>query len=78
MARLLDGREVVVKIKRPAIYNIMKNDTDNIVDVVNFLERVGIDTGATSGQVLHESIDYLLSESDYEKEIHNATHAKSV
>ncbi len=72
MARLLDGREVVVKIKRPAIYDVMKNDTDNIIDVVNFLEWVGIDTGATSGQVLHESIEYLLSESDYEKEIHNA------
>jgi predicted unusual protein kinase regulating ubiquinone biosynthesis (AarF/ABC1/UbiB family) len=41
MAKLLDGREVVVKIKRPNIYDIMKRDTDNIVDVVNFLERVG-------------------------------------
>ena len=72
MARLLDGREVVVKIKRPGIYDIMKRDTDNIVDVVNFLEKVGIDTGATSGLVLEESIEYLLSESDYDKEMHNA------
>jgi len=72
MAKLLDGREVVVKIKRPNIYDIMKRDTDNIVDVVNFLERIGIDTGATSGRVLEESIEYLLSESDYEKELNNA------
>jgi ubiquinone biosynthesis protein len=72
MAKLLDGREVVVKIKRPDIYDIMKRDTDNIVDVVNFLERVGIDTGATSGKVLEESIEYLLSESDYGKEMENA------
>jgi predicted unusual protein kinase regulating ubiquinone biosynthesis (AarF/ABC1/UbiB family) len=68
----LDGREVVVKIKRPNIYDIMKRDTDNIVDVVNFLEKVGVDTGTTSGRVLEESIDYLLSESDYVKEMNNA------
>ena len=72
MARILDGRDVVVKIKRPGIYDIMKRDTDNIVDVVNFLERIGIDTGATSGLVLEESIEYLLSESDYNKEMYNA------
>jgi predicted unusual protein kinase regulating ubiquinone biosynthesis (AarF/ABC1/UbiB family) len=71
-ATLLDGREVVVKIKRPDIYDIMKRDTDNIIDVVNFLEKIGIDTGATSGKVLEESIEYLLSESDYEKEMYNA------
>jgi len=71
-AKLLDGREVVVKIKRPNIYDIMKRDTDNIVDVVNFLEKVGVDTGTTSGRVLEESIDYLLSESDYVKEMNNA------
>jgi len=72
MAKLVDGREVVVKIKRPGIYDIMKRDTDNILDVVNFLERIGIDTGATSGLVLEESIEYLLSESDYDKEMYNA------
>lgn len=72
MAKLLDGREVVVKIKRPNIYDIMKRDTDNIVDVVNFLERIGVDTGATSGRVLDESIEYLLSESDYLSEMNNA------
>ena len=71
-ATLLDGREVVVKIKRPGIYDIMKNDTDNVKDIVQFLERVGVDTGTGSGYVLDESIDNLLRESDYVLEVQNA------
>ena len=71
-ARLTDGRDVVVKLKRPDIYNIMKYDTDNIIDIVTFLEKIGIDTGTSSGYVLNESIEYLLSETDYSKERENA------
>ena len=71
-AVLKNGHEVVVKLKRPDIYNIMKRDTDDVKDIVNFLEKVGVDTGATSGYVLDESIDYLLAETDYNKEIENA------
>mgnify|MGYP001165541085 FL=1 len=71
-ASLSTGEEVIVKIKRPNIYNIMKNDTDNIRQIVEFLEQVGIDTGANTGYVLDESIEYLLAESDYNKEISNA------
>ena len=44
-AVLNDGREVVVKLKRPDIYNIMKQDTDDVRDIVNLLEKIGIDTG---------------------------------
>ena len=71
-ASLSTGEEVIVKIKRPNIYNIMKNDTDNIRQIVEFLEQVGIDTGTNTGYVLDESIEYLLAESDYNKEISNA------
>ena len=71
-ARLIDGRDVVVKLKRPDIYNIMKYDTDNIIDIVTFLEKIGIDTGTSSGYILNESIEYLLSETDYANEIDNA------
>jgi len=71
-ATLFDGREVVVKIKRPGIYDTMKNDTDNVKDIVTFLERVGVDTGTGSGYVLDESIENLLRESDYHLEVSNA------
>ena len=72
MAVLQNGQKVVVKLKRPGILDIMKEDTDTIRDVVHFLERVGIDTGNSSGYVLEESIEYLLGEADYQQEIDNA------
>jgi len=71
-AVLSDGRNVVVKLKRPDIYNIMKRDTDDVRDIVNFLEKIGFDTGTGSGYVLNESIEYLLAETDYIKEMENA------
>tara|TARA_B110000305_G_scaffold113368_1_gene127578 strand:- start:821 stop:1381 length:561 start_codon:yes stop_codon:yes gene_type:complete len=62
MAVLQNGQKVVVKVKRPGILNIMKEDTDTIRGIVHFLERIGIDTGNSSGIVLDESIEYLLGE----------------
>ncbi|CAY39647.1 hypothetical protein OTV1_059 [Ostreococcus tauri virus 1] len=72
-ATLKNGKDVIVKVKRPDIYNIMKTDTDNVKEIVRFLERVGVDTGNGSEFVLNESIEYLLGESDYVQEIENAT-----
>ena len=72
MAVLQNGQKVVVKVKRPGILSLMKEDTDTIRGIVHFLERVGIDTGNSSGQVLDESIEYLLGEADYKQEINNA------
>jgi predicted unusual protein kinase regulating ubiquinone biosynthesis (AarF/ABC1/UbiB family) len=72
MAVLQNGQKVVVKLKRPGILSIMKEDTDNIREIVQLLERVGIDTGNSSGSVLNESIEYLLGEADYRQEIDNA------
>lgn len=71
-ATLKSGEPVIVKIKRPNIYETMKNDTDNILDIVNFLEMIGVDTGTRTSYILNESIEYLLEETNYEKEIENA------
>jgi ubiquinone biosynthesis protein len=71
-ATLKNGKQVIVKVKRPNIYDIMKTDTDNIRDIVRFLEKVGVDTGNSSEFVLNESIEYLLGESDYHREMDNA------
>jgi len=71
-AQLVTGEDVIVKVKRPDIYNIMKSDMDNVKDIVALLERVGIDTGTGTGYVLDESIDNLLGETDYGKEVQNA------
>ena len=72
MAVLHNGHKVVVKLKRPGILDIMKEDTDNIRDIVQLLEKIGIDTGNSSGSVLDESIQYLLGEADYLQETENA------
>tara|TARA_B100000767_G_C19732681_1_gene522452 strand:- start:676 stop:1758 length:1083 start_codon:yes stop_codon:yes gene_type:complete len=50
----------------------MKQDTDDVRNIVNLLEKIGVDTGTGSGYVLNESIEYLLAETDYEKEMENA------
>ena len=71
-AQLVTGEDVIVKVKRPDIYNIMKMDMDNVKHIVAFLERMGVDTGTGTGYVLDESIDNLLGETDYRKEVQNA------
>jgi ubiquinone biosynthesis protein len=71
MAHLLDGTKVVVKVKRPHIYDIMKEDTDTIKEIVSFLEAVGLDTGTGNGFVLDEAIENLLTETDYVHELQN-------
>jgi ubiquinone biosynthesis protein len=71
-AKLKNGKDVIVKVKRPNIYKTMKTDTDNVREIVRFLEKVGVDTGNSSEFVLNESIEYLLGESDYTQEIENA------
>jgi predicted unusual protein kinase regulating ubiquinone biosynthesis (AarF/ABC1/UbiB family) len=71
-AKLKTGKDVVVKIKRPNIYEILKTDTDNVLEIVRFFEWIGIDTGTGTGIALEESVDYLLGEADYVQEIDNA------
>lgn len=71
-ATLNDGSDVVVKVKRPGIYDIMKEDTDNILNIVQFLEKIGVDTGTSTNYVLNESIEYLLNETDYRREARDA------
>ncbi|MAB60932.1 MAG: hypothetical protein CMO46_10420 [Verrucomicrobiales bacterium] len=71
-ATLKNGKDVIVKVKRPDIYETMKEDTDNVREIVRFLERLGIETGNSSEFVLNESIEYLLGETNYQREIENA------
>ena len=67
-----NNKEVIVKVKRPNIKEIMTNDTNDIKDIVNFLERINIDTGTGNGVILDEAIDNLIIETDYVKEKENA------
>lgn len=71
-ATLHNGKQVVVKLKRPGIYDIMKSDTNTVRKILNFVQSIGIDTGSSSNFVLNDSIEYLLGESDYVQEVENA------
>lgn len=71
-AVLKNGKHVVVKLKRPGIYETMSEDTDTVKKILKFLQAIGVDTGNSSEFVLDESIQYLLSEADYVNEVENA------
>jgi len=71
-ATLQNGKKVVVKLKRPGIYDIMKSDTNNVKKILDFIQSIGVDTGSSSNFVLNDSIDYLLGEADYRREVENA------
>lgn len=71
-ATLKNGKDVIVKVKRPDIYETIREDTDNVREIVRFLEKVGVETGNSSEFVLNESINYLLGETNYKQEIDNA------
>lgn len=71
-AVLKNGKHVVVKLKRPGIYETMKSDTATVKKILTFLQSVGVDTGNSSEFVLNDSIEYLLGEADYVQEVDNA------
>ena len=71
-AVLKNGKHVVVKLKRPGIYETMESDTNTVRKILKFFQTIGIDTGNSSDFVLNDSIEYLLGEADYLQEVENA------
>jgi predicted unusual protein kinase regulating ubiquinone biosynthesis (AarF/ABC1/UbiB family) len=71
-AVLKNGKHVVVKLKRPGIYETMESDTNTVKNILKFFQSIGVDTGNSSEFVLNDSIEYLLGETDYKQEVENA------
>jgi predicted unusual protein kinase regulating ubiquinone biosynthesis (AarF/ABC1/UbiB family) len=71
-AKLSNGKSVIVKVKRPGIKELIESDTQNISDILNFLNLVGISTGPSTKKILEDAKEYILDEVDYIKEGHNA------
>ena len=71
-AVLKNGKHVVVKLKRPGIYETMESDTNTVKNILKFFQNIGVDTGNSSEFVLNDSIEYLLGETDYKQEVENA------
>ena len=73
LANLNNGKSVVVKVQRPDIYQIVENDVKNIIEVLTFLDLLGVETGPSAKEIFVEATAYLYRELDYLNEAHNAT-----
>jgi predicted unusual protein kinase regulating ubiquinone biosynthesis (AarF/ABC1/UbiB family) len=71
-ATLNTGVPVVIKVQRPNIKDIVDRDIQNILDVLTFLEFLGVNTGTGSKKIFEEAVVYLYNELDYEIEALNA------
>ena len=73
LANLNNGKSVVVKVQRPNILNIVDTDVKNIIEVLTFLDLLGIETGPSAKEIFVEAAAYLYRELDYINEAQNAT-----
>lgn len=70
-AVLLNGKEVVVKVQRPNIKEVVDRDIKNIVEVLTLLELFGVETGPSAKDIFAEATSYLYKELDYVNEARN-------
>ena len=71
-AVLVSGTRVAVKVRRPNIRDIIISDTENIIEILDILDRVGITTGPSAKQIFSEAREYLFNELDYTLEANNS------
>lgn len=71
-AVLSNGTLVMVKIQRLGIRETITTDIQNILEILNFLDSLGVSTGPSARAVFQESVKYLLDEIDYVNECTNA------
>ena len=72
LANLNNGKSVVVKVQRPDILKIVETDVKNIIEVLTFLDALGIETGPSAKEIFVEATAYLYRELDYLNEANNA------
>ena len=75
---LKNGTEVAVKIQRPNIEEQINIDINNLLSIVNFVKRIGIDTGPGTINILEESKKSLLQEIDYKQEALNTLYFRKL
>ena len=73
IAKLGTGEKVLVKLQRLGIEEIITEDIQNISEVLEFFDAVGLSTGSSTRTVFQESSRYIYDEIDYLKESSNAT-----
>lgn len=71
-AKLRSGKKVAVKIQRPGIKELIKEDINTILQILDFLELIGASTGQSAKLVFFEAKEKLFDELDYSLEAKNA------
>lgn len=69
---LRSGKKVAVKIQRPGLKEIIEDDISNIIEILDFFEKIGLSTGPSSKLVFFEAREKLINELDYSLEARNA------
>tara|TARA_B110000977_G_C11085910_1_gene494701 strand:+ start:5105 stop:5695 length:591 start_codon:yes stop_codon:yes gene_type:complete len=59
-AKLHNGKNIIIKVKRPGIKELIDSDTKNISDILNFLNIIGISTGPSAKTILDDAKVYIL------------------
>jgi predicted unusual protein kinase regulating ubiquinone biosynthesis (AarF/ABC1/UbiB family) len=75
---LQSGVEVAVKIQRPGLKELIVQDIDNISQILNFFDLIGINTGPSAKIIFVEAKEYIISELDYRNEANNAVRFKVI
>lgn len=70
-ATLVDGTDVCVKIQRRGVYEMVEEDTTNVIEVVDFMEKVGLIKGQSAIPILQDVKKYIFEELDYVNEASN-------
>ena len=70
-AKLLNGKSVIIKIRRPNIENVIKYDTDNISNILDLLSLFNIIKGPSLRTVLDDAKKFIIEEIDYNNEMNN-------
>ena len=70
-AKLINGKSVIIKIRRPNIENVIKYDTENITNILEILSLVGIVQGPSLKTILNDAKKFIIEEIDYNNEMSN-------
>lgn len=70
-ARLMDGKKVVIKVKRPDIEKTITSDIHILSSLLQVMELGGMANVSETQELLEDFKDFVLQEADFENEVMN-------
>lgn len=71
VAKLHDGRRVILKIKRPGLQDMIRKDLRIMVSLISFLGLFGVPEAAYAKRMIDDFMAMMINETDFGKEIRN-------